>query len=197
MKAFTPPITVGSKVTPSFSRASRRAAAPASASLAMRSFHSAALFGSASHAGMRYGAAIVDCSCGLTVPGTGNRAARYGARAGLVVGGVLLRFDGRKIRFERQRGSHRRDRVNCGDGGDGGGGKNHRTSQITHDLTSLDFHLLRWPRAGPNDRSSAFQENPIQRPPQATPAHRTSDITAADRAVDVRSEADFVRVTWR
>jgi hypothetical protein len=54
-------------------------------------------------------------------------------------------------------------------------------------------------RLDPKDVASGqgSYENPIQRPRQATPAHRTSDITAADRATEVRSEADFVRVTWR
>jgi hypothetical protein len=53
-----------------------------------------------------------------------------------------------------------------------------------------DFHI------GVEDSAEcATHENPIQRPPQATPAHSTSDITAADRATEVRSEAAFVRVT--
>jgi hypothetical protein len=53
MKAFTPPITAGSITTPSLSRASSRAAAPAAASLLISSFHSAAVFGLAFQAGTR------------------------------------------------------------------------------------------------------------------------------------------------
>jgi len=53
MNALTPPTTVCSMVTPSFSRASRRVGAPASASRLINSFHSAALFGLAFQFGTR------------------------------------------------------------------------------------------------------------------------------------------------
>jgi hypothetical protein len=53
MNAFTPPMTVSSMVTPSFSRASLRAGAPAAAALAITSFHSAALLGLAFQVGTR------------------------------------------------------------------------------------------------------------------------------------------------
>jgi hypothetical protein len=53
MKAFTPPIMVGSMVTPSFSRTPTCAAALAVASLLISSFHSAALFGFAFQLGTR------------------------------------------------------------------------------------------------------------------------------------------------
>jgi hypothetical protein len=46
MKAFTPPITVGSIVTPSFSRMPFCIAALSLASRPTRSFHSSALLGS-------------------------------------------------------------------------------------------------------------------------------------------------------
>ncbi len=84
MNTFTPPITPGSIVTPSFSRAARRCSAPAPASLVINSFHSAAVFGSAFQLGVRKGAAIAACNWGLTVPGTGM------TRPGTVRGPALL-----------------------------------------------------------------------------------------------------------
>ncbi len=53
MNAFTPPITVSSIVTPSFSRASWRAVAPAADAFSISCFHSAALFGFAFQFGTR------------------------------------------------------------------------------------------------------------------------------------------------
>jgi hypothetical protein len=67
------------------------------------------------------------------------------------------------------------------------------TLQVPLDGSTLALERLE--RLDPKDVASGSYENPIQRPPQATPAHRTSDITAADRAREVRSEAAFVRVT--
>jgi hypothetical protein len=40
-------------------------------------------------------------------------------------------------------------------------------------------------------------ENPIQRPPHATPNHRTNDMIAVHRANRVRSEIRSMRVTRR
>src|SRR5437763_2799614 len=71
MNALTPPTTVGSRVTPSFSRIPICAAALAAARRLINSFHSAALLGLAFQFGTRYGAAIDACNCGLAVAGTG------------------------------------------------------------------------------------------------------------------------------
>ena len=72
MKAFTPPITVGSIVTPNLSRMGSCAAAPRAARVATSSFHSAALLGLAFQFGTRYGAAMSARNSGLTVLGTGT-----------------------------------------------------------------------------------------------------------------------------
>ena len=68
---MTPAITVGSIVTPSFPRNAGCIAAPAAASFATSSFHTAALLGLASHAGTRYGAATIAWNFGLVVVGNG------------------------------------------------------------------------------------------------------------------------------